>query len=168
MMKRFCRALALLLALALCLGVAAAEEEKVYTTDNPKMINAVFADGTDWYGTEEARGVMTTCTMMDLVLSFDDTFSDCILDAMERDEVYIAQSGIVCSVFFMGSKGWICTFCVPGFADFRGYYTPSNIPLQGSVLLSALQSNGTVDSYYKIPASYVWELYAAIMEGVGE
>lgn len=169
-MKSFIsRIVALLLAMTMLMGVTAFAEQLEYSNDSPKLLGIFSQSQGEWYADEFNRGLLATATLMDLILSQKEAFSDAAIAGLSQDEVFVATGDDMLTIFYFGANTMVTCYYFPATNHIYCYLDNTWNPSLGSVnLLNSLQGAGSIESYYQVSASYIWGIYSAILEALEE
>lgn len=168
-MKNVSRILALVMALMMLLSVPAmAKETLEYYTEEPTLLSIFNQTPAEWYADEFNRGLLATSTLMDIALSDKDHLIPILTGALTEDAIYVAKKDDTLLIFFFCADGMLSAFHYTNTMQLMvySYDNASTSIASAETYMNNYVSSDIIDSYYQVPATYIANLYNAIMETI--
>lgn len=158
--------MALLLTVALSVP-AMAEDNTIEIEATLLSIMDMTAD--EWYASDEARVLLATCTLMDVVLTENETAQTIAADAVLADGVYIgrdADSGLL-AIHFWGGQYCLIVVYIPASGIISAAIEDAGRQVTSSMITSVMDDmveKGSLDNYYQVSSDDILSTYQAILD----
>jgi len=134
----------------------AAESSKNTIDVKATHLIALDSTATEWYSTDEYRGLFAVCMVMDCSSVWSEAERTVVAEALVLDTTYIVKDGNTINVFAFGQND-IMIFRYNCIGENAHYVMTvlEDAADNAELYMNALQKQGTFSSYYKVDSGEV-------------